>query len=166
MPPESLFPPWIQPPEAVFFDTEPLVAFIVGSHNKGLLGNDITAKFRPADFEWLIALAKSFRVVTSPHVLAEVNSWLGQTGSLREEIRSVFAQKIPALVEYYSESAKLAQEQMLPVYGLTDMSIINTVKLSNALVLTTDARLTAWLTKVGIPWLLISHIQNWRDNLE
>jgi hypothetical protein len=160
-------PPWIlNPPKRLLLDTEPLVGYIVGSFDPRLLGANLTARVATEDFEVLGLLVSQFEIVATPHLLAEVNSWLNQLGWIRSEIRAFFARYIPSLEETFTQSATLASNEHFSDLGLTDLSIAHAAKAADALVLTTDGRLLRYLYDQDIPALLHSEMMEYRRNAE
>src|SRR6266498_1068645 len=139
---EPMLPPWVNTqPKRLLLDAKPLTAFVVGATNPSLLGRKSTQGFGASDFELIWNLVQTTPLLVTPHLLAEVNSWLNGMGSAREELRAHFGVMIREMREHYSESSALAGEESFPQIGLTDSSILAAAQAQEALVITTDSEL-------------------------
>ncbi|HEY3876076.1 MAG TPA: hypothetical protein VGM92_11410 [Candidatus Kapabacteria bacterium] len=131
----DIIPSWIDsPPSYVLFDTEPLLAFIVGSFDRSRLGTESTKKFMPEDFELLERIALRFRLISTPNML-----------------------------EHYTTNSELSATTWFIDIGLSDTSIIAAASELNALVIATDGRLLQRLYEKNIPALLYSQIRNYNE---
>lgn len=136
----------------VLIDTNILLLLFVGLVNRDRISQfNRTEKFLPEDFDLLVNVVGYFqKVITTPNVLTELNSLINQ---LREPERSqcytVLAQQIDQLNEFYLESQRIAQLERFPVFGLTDLSIMQTAK-DQYLVLTDDLRFAGYLQSMAV----------------
>lgn len=140
-------------------DTGPLVVLYVGLHDPAQverfprtrhIGQEV---FTSKDFEVIFALVNGFeRVVTTPHVLAEVSNFLGQLqGRVKDECFNVFARHVASTTthEHLPTAGALSSKPEFVPFGITDAAIAE-VAAEQYLVLTTDARLNAHLAKKGV----------------
>jgi rRNA-processing protein FCF1 len=119
-----------------------------------------TAQFVVEDFTLLSTVLGCFkRVVTTPNILTEVNSFSQQ---LREPDRTklfdIFSKQIQVLDEHYVESKIASQRQEFTRIGLTDSGIIE-LSPTKYLVLTDDFKLSNYLAKNGVDVINFNHIR-------
>lgn len=145
----------------ILLDTGPLVVLYVGlfdpdqvlrfPHTRQI-GN-AEELFTGRDFETILGFVRGFdRLITTPHVLAEVSNFLGRlSGHAKEECFAIFARHLAeATTEEHRPAAKvLAGKQEFVPFGITDSAIAE-VAAGEYLVLTTDARLNAHLVNKGV----------------
>ena len=146
----------------VLVDSNILLLLFVGSFDRLLIAKfkRTAGRFSVEEFDLLKNLLACFdRVVTTPHILAEVNSLSNQMGEpTRTRFFSDFARKIPLLQEEYVVSAHAAQVEAFSKLGLTDSGILHLVR-GNYLVLTDDFTLYGFLEKSGIDVLNFNHLR-------
>lgn len=151
--------------KGIFVDANLLLLYFVGKFDsKQIAKFKRTDKFDADDFDLLDRLLKLFRrVVTTPNVLAEVNSLSGQWGEpTRSKYFQRFASEIESVEEEYVESRVAGREPLFVKVGLTDTTIALAAK-DRYLVLTDDLKLAQLLEHQGVPVLNFNHIRgfNW-----
>jgi len=142
-------------------DTNILLLHFVGSFDRRLIPRfKRTMQFREEDYDLLTGLISRFRrLVTTPHVMSEVNSLSGQIGEpARTKYFAEFARQIAVLDEQYVPSATAAQVEQFVKVGLADSGILHLAG-KRYLVLTDDARLFAILGHLGIDAVNFNHIR-------
>lgn len=132
----------------LLIDTNLLLLYLVGLLDRTQITTfGRTDKYVPEDFDTLVAIAGRFqRVITTPHVLAEVSNLGGQLGGRRrEEFFNVLATAISTLEEQYviSSDAMRGYHRL----GVTDAGIIHIA--TTYLVLTDDFPLSNYITHIG-----------------
>jgi hypothetical protein len=145
----------------VLVDTNILLLYFVGSFKRELVGQfKRVAQFRRQDFDVLLRLfAWIPDVVTTPHVLAEVNSLSGQLGEPdRSAYFEHFAAVIPLLDERHVPSAATAADPRFVKLGLTDTSLF--AHGAGLLILTDDFRLSGHLTAAGLDSINFNHLRD------
>lgn len=145
----------------VLVDTNILLLYFVGSHNREQIPRfKRTVQFTVDDYDLLVRLLSRFtRVVTTPHILSEVNSLSGQMGEpTKTEYFGEFARGIATLDEQYVASATASQLSEFPKLGLTDSGILHLAG-GKYLVLTDDFKLCQFLEKAGVDVLNFNHIR-------
>jgi hypothetical protein len=148
-------------PRGVLVDTNLLLVRFIGSFDRRLLGRfKRTQPFTSEDYDLLGSFLECFsRVVTTPHVLSEVNSLSGQLGEpARTRYFKEFAGRITTLDERYVASAEAAAAPQFPRLGLTDSGILYVAK-SQILVLTDDFQLAGSLQHVGAAVVNFNHLR-------
>jgi hypothetical protein len=133
----------------IFPDANILVLLIAGQVSPNLVpmlspGN---YQFDIDDFELLSRLLAQFdATITTPYILAEVNSLLSKLDdNSMVECRAKLAEYIPKLQNRYAEPRELASSNRFPDFGLSDVSILFASE--HALVLTQDGSLIGLLQK-------------------
>ncbi len=145
----------------ILLDTNILLLYLVGRFNPAQIERfKRTAKFVQEDYHLLDRLVARFEtIVTTPTILAEVNSFSGQ---LPEPIRlryfPVFSREILSLQEDFVESRQLAELPEFVRFGLTDSGVLQTAR-DRYLVLTDDFRLSQYLGKAGLDVINFNHIR-------
>jgi hypothetical protein len=145
----------------VLVDTNILLLFFVGSLDRTRIAQvKRTIQFSAEDYDLLLDVLSQFdRMVTTPNMLSEVNSFLGLVGEpARTKYFRHFAKGIGLLAEEYVVSAEAAKLDHFPKLGLTDVGIMHLVK-GNYLVLTDDFELYGFLGKSGIDVLNFNHLR-------
>jgi len=161
---------------SLLVDTNLLVLLFVGGFERGLVGrHKRTIGFALEDYDLLLRFIKLVpNVVTTPHILAEVNSLSGQMGEpKRSEYFRHFASSIRLLDEHFISSESVTEHVHFPKIGLTDSIILALATLGpnvgskrttdRLLVLTDDYRLSNYLDQAGADYLNFNHIRtlNW-----
>ncbi len=145
--------------EAILLDTNLFVVFVVGFVELSLWGRAPVDGYDRADFLLLAKTLGEFRrVVTTPFVVAEVNSLINTTYA-REECRTGLAAIVPSIAELYEPSKRLAFEPGIPRFGFTDISILRTARDTKAFVLSADGPLVQYLQGQKVAAL---HYTDWK----
>jgi hypothetical protein len=122
-----------------------------------------TQVYTSADFDLLKTLLGYFRgILVTPHILAEVNSLMGQMpdphlGACRKE----FLRCIDAADESHSPSSDAAHLECFAKFGLTDSTICQLS--ANHAVLTDDFPLAGFLAKRGADVINFNHLRSFFD---
>ncbi|HSN88330.1 MAG TPA: PIN domain-containing protein [Thermoanaerobaculia bacterium] len=147
--------------KGIILDTNILLLHLVGRFDPSLISRfKRTAQFGKDDYLLLDRLLDRFEtIVTTPGILAEVNSLSGQ---LPEPVRSqyflLFSREIAAFQEDFVESRQLAALAEFVKFGLTDAGI-GRVARERYLILTDDFRLSQYLGKLGHDVVNFNHIR-------
>lgn len=147
--------------KGVLVDTNLLLLYFVGKFDSKLISTfKRTNQFNAEDFELLDRILKLFRrIVTTPNVLAEVNSLSGQWGEpAKTKYFERFASEIETLEEEYITSRAASGEPLFVRVGLTDTAIALAAR-NRYLVLTDDFRLAQLLEHQGAAVLNFNHIR-------
>ena len=121
-----------------------------------------TENFIPEDYDLLVLILKQFqRVVTTPNILTEVNSFLNQLSEPeRSASYALLAQSVQVLLhEGYIPSTEVAvNDWTFRKYGLTDCSIAALAK-DQYLVLINDLQVSVYLQSQGIDSINFNNIR-------
>ncbi len=117
-------------------------------------------KFEKGDYEFLTGFLKEFRKqVVTPHILAEVNSMLGQLYAPADKTcRSLMRGVIPRLEECSVDAAQIISDEAFLDLGITDVGIRHAAS-APYLVLTIDRPLEGHLNNIGVDALLFQNIR-------
>ena len=149
-------PPWIDRKSDLLIDANLLAVLVIGRARESLLGKKPVDKFQLSDFERLAEFSGLFRrVLTTPHVLSEVNSLINKTGFARIECRAALGAQIRLMDEVVKSSNEMSNDPDFTQYGLTDISI-KFAATKNTLVVTEDEGLLWLLAQSGIAALRYS----------
>lgn len=142
----------------LLLDANLLLLFSIGSFERKRVEQfKRTQQFTTSDFDLLATLLLQFKeIVTTPHLLTEVNSL---ANSLPENIKAEWSIHFKELIDQLSETLEpaknIAQESAFGLFGLADASLQNAAV--DTLILTEDGRLSDFLGRQGFP------ILNFRD---
>ena len=146
----------------VLVDANILLLYFVGSYNREHVPRfKRTVQFTVDDYDLLVRLLSRFaRVVTTPHILSEVNSLSGQMGEpAKTEYFEEFARGIATLDEQYVASVTVSRLAQFRKLGLTDSGILH-LAAGKYLVLTDDLRLCQFLEKAAVDVLNFHQIRS------
>ena len=131
----------------IFPDANILVLLIAGQVRPNLIPqlSPCNYRFDIDDFEVLSNLLAQFdATITTPYILAEVNSLLSALdNNSMVECRAKLAEYIPRLESRYTEPNDLASSSQFPNFGISDVSIL--FASNQALVVTQDGGLLSLL---------------------
>lgn len=131
--------------KGVFIDTNAALLYLVGSLDISLISRvKRTSMFTIGQFTALAAFVDKFKIrVTSPHILTEMSNLLPRSlhGGLEIFIGDTRERVVGA--------DRLVSEPTFSMFGLADASVSDSAK-SGLLVISDDARLTAWLRADGL----------------
>jgi hypothetical protein len=147
--------------QGLLLDTNIALLLVVGNYDPGMLPTfKRTVQFAEEDYSTLLRFMSRFEtVVTTPTILAEVNSLASQIGEpAKSEVLRAFAKTVKQLSEEYVPSASIADETEFATFGLTDMNI-KLVAAGRLLVLTDDYRFSGYLAAKKIAALNFNHIR-------
>lgn len=146
----------------VLLDTNLLLVYLVGMFDPGRLTKfKRTAAFTPEDFYLLAQLLRFLgRIVTTPNILTEVNSFSNQLPeALKKAYYAKFARQIVLMDEHYVGSELVSSLASFARLGLTDLGI-ETLARDRYLVLTDDLKLTYHLHALGIGAINFNHVRD------
>jgi len=147
----------------VLVDTNLLLLYFVGLYDPTFIPKfKRTDIFTMDDYLVLTLFLKEFsRVVTTPNILTEVNSFSNQLPeNLKPDYYAKFARGIAALEEIYMPSRDISISLLFGLFGLTDAGIFLTSK-DTFLVLTDDRRLSAYLNASGVDAINFNHLRTY-----
>ena len=128
----------------ILLDANLLVVLFIGQVRETLFGSSPVSEYTNADYELIRGIASEFdAVVTTPYLLAEVNSLLN-TSYAREECREALALLLPEMENRYTEPITLSKDPFFLKFGISDVSIIHALG-SDTIVLTSDGPLAGKL---------------------
>lgn len=147
----------------VLLDANLLVLYVIGSHDRCLISTvTATRQFDGHDFEFVANLvAYMGRLVTTPHILTEVNG-LSNTGVPRRhrwDYLSTFRERIAEMVAVLSESKDVASHEICLRLGLTDAAIA-ALAVDGSLGVSTDLALCVALKNQGLDVVNYNHIRS------
>jgi len=146
--------------KGVLVDTNLLVLLLVGLvNNRRIVDFKRTQNFTIEDFDMLSQLIAWFgKLITTPHVLSQVNDLTDLPGKDLKTIRGLFSNLAEQMEESYDPSRSLVADPLFPRLGLTD-SAIATVCSREILALTTDLDLQVALQRRGADALNFNHVR-------
>jgi rRNA-processing protein FCF1 len=145
----------------ILIDTNILLCYLIGMLNpKKIPVFKRTRQFGVEDFSMICSVLRHFRkIVTTPNVLTEVNSFSRQLKDPdRTKLSGILANHIKVLDEHYIESRIAAGRGEFAKLGLTDCGIIH-LSPKKYLVLTDDFTLANYLSKNGVDVINFNHIR-------
>lgn len=149
-------------PKGLLLDANILLLLLVGTVDRELVQRfKRTSQFTAEDYDLLVGLLDRFKtLVTTPHILSEVNSLAGQlTDRFKVEFSSVFARGIESVLDEQNvRSADAARHTLFPAIGLTGAGIAHLVP-GRYLVLTDDFELAGRLEALGADVVNFNHIR-------
>ncbi len=141
----------------ILLDANLLLVYLVGQHDPDLIERfKRTRTFTKGDYRLLVGfLARFTRIVTTPGVLAEVNSLSNQLQERNKpQFLALFRSQIEVLEERHRPSKEVCRHAYFDKCGLTDAAIM-TIAQDGLLVL----RLKGVLDRLGIPSINFNHIR-------
>jgi hypothetical protein len=147
----------------ILIDTNLLLLFFIGSFNPKLITEfKRTKQFTVDDFILLQTFLEPFvSIVTTTHVLTEVNSFSNQLPNhLKPAYYTEVATQLTTLVEIPFPSASISENVAFLKYGLTDIGILLVAE-GKYLVLTDDFDLSALLITSGVDAINFNHLRQW-----
>ncbi|SRR5579872_5691344 len=152
--------------KGVIVDSNLLLLWCIGACDERLVASfKRTKTFSVEDYRLLAIILHQFRrVLSTPNILTEVNSFLGQLDTLyKAACFSRFAEHIGRLDERYLASGGIRRTPAFIKFGLTDAAIIR-LSARGYLVMTEDLPLAAYIQHLGVPVLNFNNIRplGWR----
>lgn len=137
-----------------------LLHFVGGLDRKLVPHHKRTNQFAVEDYDLLESFLSKFqRIVTTPNILTEVNSLLGQIGEPRRtDCQAVLGRGIGLLDEHYVPSADVVLDDHFVKLGLTD-SVIARLAEGSYLVLTDDVKLASLLQQIPVDVVNFNHLR-------
>ena len=145
--------------KGVLIDTNLLLCLIAGLYSPAFISS------YKDDFEIIKKFLNQFKkIVVTPHILTEVNSFLNQIGD-PDKIGALekFIEHLDVLDEEHEPArgiSKNVSHKTFKTIGLTDSGIIHHAK-GKYLVFTDDGRLTSFLNQNGIDYINFNHIKHY-----
>ena len=150
--------------KGILVDTNILLLLFVGTVNPNRIEQfKRTQQFNKEDYQLLSAILKDFsKIVVTPNILTEVNSFINLLSDPeRSECLNALTQAVNRLDESYIKSKVATQVEKFATFGLTDCGIIHLARRDSYLVFTDDARLAAYLQKIGIDAINFNNIRGY-----
>jgi rRNA-processing protein FCF1 len=148
--------------KGILVDTNILLLLFVGTTNRARIERfKPTRQFTEEDYNLLVQFLNEFsKVVTTPNILTEVNSFINKLGEPeKQSCLSVFSQGISqSLSEVYKESQIICQAAEFIRFGLTDCGIREVAR-EDYLVLSDDLQLVNSLHADGIDAINFNHLR-------
>ncbi len=135
----------------ILVDANLLLLYVVGTHDERLITSfKRTRQFTPEDYRLLASIVGYFeRIVTTPHVLTEVNGLSNQLpGRLRFDFYGTFGSGLREWTEQLFPSTEAVENMAFRYLGLTDAAIAEVAR-GDVLVLSVDLDLITHLHKTG-----------------
>ena len=146
----------------VLLDANLLVLYVVGRHDRRLVRSlKATRQFDERDVAFVVGWVALFdRVVTTPHVLTEVNGLLntGLPGRLRWDVLASFESEIGGVVEVTDAARRIAGDPAFRRLGLTDAAILALGE-GGPLTVSVDLDLCVALESRGLGVLNYNHVR-------
>lgn len=145
-------------------DTNILILWVVGTVNRERIYRfNRTKTFTPNDYDILLQIIGYFsRIVTTPHILTEVNSLMNTLGeperSKALQILGQAMQNSDKVHEEYRDSFQIMRNEKFSDFGLTDCGILEICQ-GRYLVLTDDFKLAGYLSSQNIDTINFNHIR-------
>ncbi len=146
----------------LLLDANLLILLLVGRTNKRRVPEcNRTRAYSIKEYELLEGIVGRFSVVvTTPHVLTEVDDLLPFHGKEKQRFQALFKEWAERGAESYDESRQLVADVNFGRLGLADAAI-GVVSRRGMLVLTDDFPLYGTLSKQGIDVINFNHIRTW-----
>lgn len=150
--------------KGILIDTNILILWVVGTVNRERISLfNRTKTFTPNDYDILSQIIDYFsKIVTTPHILTEVNSLMNTLGEPeRSNALKILAKAIKnsdKVHEEYRESFQIMQNEKFSKFGLTDCGILEICQ-GRYLVLTDDFKLAGYLSSQNIDTINFNHIR-------
>ncbi|MEA1994394.1 MAG: hypothetical protein U9N35_08420 [Euryarchaeota archaeon] len=140
-------------------DTGPLLLYLTGFYNPSDLHQ---FNYNEDEFILFVEFLKNFKkIFTTPQVLAETSNLA--KSRLKEERFSEFInfaiKPLLNLEEEYIEKNKILKKKELPIFGITDTSLIETVR-RNRLLITDDGPLFWYCKGKNMPAIHLDRIRS------
>jgi hypothetical protein len=144
----------------LLLDANLLILLLVGRTNKKRVPEcNRTRAYSIKEYELLEGVVGRFPVViTTPHILTEVDDLLPLRGKEKQRFQTLFKQWVERGTEYYDESRHLVTEANFGRLGLADAAI-GVVSKKGMLVLTDDFPLYGILSRQGVDVINFNHIR-------
>jgi len=145
----------------LLIDTNLLVLLVVGGVSPEQIGRyKRTSAYTRADYRLLCEFVAGFkRLVTLPHVLAEVSNLTDMPGEDLGVARRLLAEQIEVMEESAVASRAAAGHASYSRLGLTDAAIVELMKREDCLVLTEDVGLYEALGRAGVQVVNFAHLR-------
>jgi len=147
----------------VLVDTNLLLLYFTGLVDAHAIANFKPLRshaFTPADYELLLRFLNQFdRIVTTPHILAEVSNHSDKLkGRAHDELVRAIAFAAAELTEEFRPAKTICELEEFRKFGLTDAAI-TAIAARNYLVLTIDFPLAGHLESRGIDVINFNHLR-------
>ncbi len=148
----------------LIFDSNLLLLYLIGLHDKNLIGDgkyNKLSKYTLEDFDMLVHFQRLFsRIVTTPHVLTELSNLANDfPESIKVKCFASFQKSFARLDEISVSSLQAAQRQEFNFLGLTDCILAELTP--DFLMVSDDARLVNKLESSGLQSLNFNHLRGY-----
>lgn len=147
--------------KGILIDSNILLLLVVGAYKQSLIGTDRLANFSVRDYELLLRMLSRFKpIVTTPHILTEVNNLAFSMvkGRYRDGVQTAFLGVIQWLHEERMPAMVIGERRAFLPLGLTDAAISLAAEQAY-LVLTDDGPLYAFLAGQGLDAVNFNHLR-------
>lgn len=147
----------------ILLDSNLLVLLFIGRLNPDLVPEFKRTRnqgFTQSEFSLLDGIVqKHFRVITTPHILAETSNYICQLNNgARQSALQIIAEAVQVFKERRPESKKLVRLGGFLDFGLTDCAILD-LPPGRYLVLSVDAALVIALQRRGVDAINFNHLR-------
>jgi predicted nucleic acid-binding protein len=149
----------------LLIDTNLLLLYGVGLYDSALVAKvKRTRKYTVDDFTFIRDFVSAFqRIVTTPHVLAELSNLALDGIDLRQRpYVGTLIEIIGQTKELYVEKDVILKLDCLPRIGVTDAAIVEIARRKGYLVLTDDFPLTGYLQSYECSVINLNHVRTAR----
>lgn len=153
--------------KGLLLDTNLFVLYLVGQTEEGMVEkHKRTSRYTLDDYRLLLKIVHSQpRLVTTPHVLAEVSNLAAFQGKLQERFHRLFEAHIQKCdSERYFSGKEICVSPAFRKLGVTDTGIV-LLATEGIVVMTDDLELHVWLGRNGAASINFTHLQGWNLGL-
>lgn len=154
----------------ILIDTNLILVYLLGRIDPGFIStNERTKTYREVDFRILEGIIKNTnKIIVSSYILTEVSNL---SKIRRHNLREYYEEFTKYIITSSEDSpptqtliSKETQDTLLK-FGLTDLSIIETLRINNYLLLSADFKLCSKVLDLGYDAINYTNIQtyNWLD---
>ena len=146
----------------LLLDTNLLVLYLVGQTEEGMVEkHKRTSRYTVDDYRILVGIVHSQRkLVTTPHVLAEVSNIVSFSGNLRDRFHDLFEAHIGIVEgERYLAGRDICRSPAFRNLGVTDAGIV-LLSTEGVVVMTDDLNLYLWLQRKQAAAINFTHLRS------
>ena len=149
--------------KGLLLDTNLLVLYLVGQTEEGMVEkHKRTSQYTVDDYRLLLKIVHSqSRLMTTPHVLAEVSNLVAFQGRLQNRFHDLFEANIQIFEsERYFSGKEICGSPAFRKLGVTDTGIV-LLSTEGIVVMTDDLDLHLWLNQKGAASINFTHLRRW-----
>jgi len=146
----------------ILIDTNLLLLYLIGMFDENYINRfKRTKKYSIDDFKIVKNIINYFRkIIVTPQILAEISNL---SKDIKDPFLSKYFSKLIDIIkdseELYINKNDLLKPLLLPKYGFTDVSIIESADVHNHLIFTDDFPLSGYLCKYEMDVFNFNHIR-------